>query len=47
MARIYSLKKDNTIDIIRFLTDWNDKFFFNALVEDWPLNKVIVTNWAY
>ena len=47
MKRTYRLKQGESKDIIRFLPDWNEKFFFNALTEDWPLNKVISTNWAY
>ena len=34
-------------DPCSFNTEFRSDFFFNALTEQWPLTKKIVTNWPY
>ena len=47
IARQYNIKISETWDPCVFNIFWNKKFFYDALEEDWPLNKIILVNWAF
>ena len=47
IARRYGLKVEDMWDPCSYNTEFRTDFFFNALTEQWPLTKKIVTNWPY
>ena len=47
IARQYGFREFELWDPCDFNQGWRGDFFFDALMEDWPLNKKIATNWPY
>ena len=45
--RRYGLKIKDKWDPCSFNTGFRSDFFFDALTEQWPLNKIICSNYPY
>ena len=44
---MFGIKDSETWDPCPYNENWNSKFHFDGMVDKWPRNKKIATNWAY
>lgn len=44
---MFGIKDSEIWDPCPYNEHWNAKFHFDAMVDKWPRNKKIATNWAY